>query len=281
LYWTDSGSVDGAKRYIGCIDADGNRHDYGFTFVNTMAIASGLAPKERAKSILEWLDHGHSVDGKGVRRSDIYTFKFAPRCNTIDNTDWWPVGWPASMSPWGDQIQNGGADLYESYYDIIARLKTRGADDAYRRFMDVMRRYAEPDRLTGGRPLFTGESVQGGTAGGAGGTGIMTSEFPESSLLAAVLVYGFLGADARADGLHIHPQIPSDQPFIRAENIYYHGAYLDIQASKSELAITVRPCENRFDFTIGGKLMRAPFTWKGPNREMIIQPIRRVEGKHA
>lgn len=276
LYWSEKGLKDGASRYIGTIDVNGGRHDYGFTVLNTMAVTYGLAPKSRALAIINWLDNGKTLDNKGVwRTNDIYKWGFAPRMTTIDNQDWWAVPQKASDFPWGDQIQNGGADLYESYYDLMARLKTKGADDAYNRLMAILRRYAEPDRLTGYSPLFTGGSVQGGQAGG---TGIMSSEFPETSLLASFVVYGFLGADAKPDGLHLTPRIPSSQPFLRGQNIYYHGTYFDIEASHGALSIGTRRAEGLYDFVINGKRFSPPFNWKGKlgkSGEIIVKPVRR------
>ena len=33
VFWTDDGHLDGASRYVGCIDATGATHDYGYSFV--------------------------------------------------------------------------------------------------------------------------------------------------------------------------------------------------------------------------------------------------------
>ncbi len=275
LYWSNQ-TKDGASRYISCIDSEGTPHDYGFTVLNTMAVDFGLASKSRALSILNWLDRGRTRDRSGQwKDDDVYFWQFAPRVTTLDNVDWWALGQKASDFPWGDQIQNGGADLYESYYDLMARLKTKGADDAYSRFLAIIRRYAEPDRLTGYSPLYTGGSVQGGQAGGVG---IMTSEFPETSLLASFVLYGFLGANAQLDGLHLHPLLPSQQPYIKGQNIYYHGTYFDITATHKDVTITTQPVERRYDFIINGKKLVAPFTYKAKlpySGELLIKPVLR------
>ena len=278
IFWTDRGHRDGAARYIGCIDVEGQSHDYGFSFVNTLALTVGLAGPERGEAVLQWLDEGSSIDAAGAARPDIYHFRFGPRCTTIDNPDWWAAHQRYESYPWGDQIQNGGADLYESYYDILARLRLRGADAAYERLLAILERYAEPDRLTGGSPLFTGESVQGGGTGG--GAGVMSYEFPETAILAGVVLYGFLGAEARADGLHLAPSLPSDQPSLRAQNILYHGALFDIEAARSEeaadetvrLRIACRKEEERFTFRIRGRKMVPPFEWEGPG-PVVIKPM--------
>ena len=89
--------------------------------------------------------------------------------------------------------------------------------------------------MTGGTPLFTGDSVQGG--GTAGAAGVMSYEFPETAILGGIVLYGFLGAEARADGLHLRPRVPEAQPFIRAENILYHGSLFSFEATQDTLAM--------------------------------------------
>ncbi len=275
LFWTESGYKDGAARFIGAIDAEGGRHDYGFTFVNTLAAEIGVADKRQAEAILTWLDEGCSYGPDGAPSQDIYHFRFGPRCTTIDNPHWWAVHQRYEAYPWGDQIQNGGADLYESYYDLQTRLKTRGADDAYARFLGILRRYAEPDRLTGGTPLFTGDSVQGG--GTAGAAGVMSYEFPETAILGGIVLYGFLGAEARADGLHLRPRVPGAQPFIRAENILYHGSLFTFEATQETLRIRCTPKDGRYAFELGGERFEGAFAWEGPipaDGEVVLRPVR-------
>lgn len=256
LYWTARGQGDGAARYVGCIDADGGVHDLGFTFVNLLAVASGLAPSDRAEAVLRWLDTGSTRDAQGkLTPGDIYAWRFGPRCTTLDNPDWWAAQQNASAYPWGDQIQNGGADLYESHYDILARLRTRGGDDGYARLLEMLRRYAEPDRLTGGGPLFDGRSVQGG--GTPGGAGVMSFEFPETAMLAGVVLHGFLGAEANAAGLTLRPRLPSNQAWVEARDILYRGVRLTIRATRTHVTISAR---SGGAFRWGGRTVRAPFT---------------------
>ncbi len=274
VFWTVDGHLDGASRYVGCIDATGASHDYGFSFVNTLAVEVGLASPAQAEAVLRWLDEGVSIYPDGTRRQDIYHFGFGPRTTTIDNPDWWAAHQRYEAYPFGDQIQNGGADLYESYYDLRARIMTRGADDAYARLLALLRRYAEPDRLCGGKRLYTGDSIQGG--GTAGGTGVLSFEFPETAILGGVLLYGFLGAEAKADGLHLTPRIPEAQPFIRAENILYHGDYFTFEASKTSLNVRCEAREGGYDFVVGGETRHAPFACEVPldgKGEVVITPV--------
>jgi hypothetical protein len=116
LFWDEE-----KGRYIGCIDVEGNRWDFGFTYVNVEALFYGLAdegepagmrvghpppappsreggnarPAEagrpRAERVFEWLDGERIVESDlqevngrmtGSVGEDIYAFGFAPRANT-------------------------------------------------------------------------------------------------------------------------------------------------------------------------------------------------------
>jgi len=49
----------------------------------------------------------------------------------------WAWSRPESI-PWGGQVQDGGAVLGFSYYDIMARLDVNGPDDAWRRLQEIL-----------------------------------------------------------------------------------------------------------------------------------------------
>jgi hypothetical protein len=72
-------------RYIGCVDVDGKRHDYGFTFVNLEALYYGLGDAVKARRIYHWMETEPTSSGK----ADTYSrFRFAPRATTIHNPVW-------------------------------------------------------------------------------------------------------------------------------------------------------------------------------------------------
>jgi hypothetical protein len=221
------------------------------------------------------MDDGVTYATDNIPRKDIYHFGFSPRCTTIDNLDWWAVFQTHEAFPWGEQLQNGGADLYESYYDLQSRLKTRGVADAWQRFIGMLERYSEADRLCGGSPLVTGDTVQG--YGTPGGTGVMSSEFPETSILGGILVYGFLGAEATPQGLKLNPCLPPDQPFFETRNLYYHGSYFYIRVEPNRIKIESEPKENRFYYQIEGQLFHPPFVWEKEWKQgetVLVVPIK-------
>lgn len=242
---------DPAKgRYVGCVDADGVKHDYGFTFVNLEAMAYGLADGYRVKRIYHWMETEPTSSGK----PDTYSkWIFAPRATTIHNPprdkpqmpapSWWHFGWAGT--PYGDQCQDGGAILYTSYYDIVARARFLGADNAFKRYREILHRYNKPDRLCGGSPLYHGEATQGGPGGGAGSVGV-EGEFPESGLVPSAFLYAFLGIDADIMGLKIRPNLPSELNYAGVRNLSFAGTRYDIKVTNDSVEIKALDVANPF-----------------------------------
>ena len=278
-FWDDK-----KGRYVGCVDVDGVKHDYGFTFVNLEAMAYGLADQEQVRRVYRWMETEPTSTGK----ADTYSaWIFAPRANTIHNPPrdeavnskqstvtspasasppsstidhgpstiphqpsalapsphrpippspppWWHFGWGGT--DYGDQCQDGGAILYTSGYDVIARAKYLGADNAYQRLKEILDRYNMPDRLCGGSPMYRGEKTQGGPGGSAGSIGV-EGEFPESGLAPASFLYAFLGIDADTKGLRICPNLPSSLKYAGVRNLSYAGTLYDIRVTNDSVEI--------------------------------------------
>lgn len=228
-------------RFIGWQDIEGKRYDYGFVFVNNEAIAYGFATPQQARQIYDWLDGKRIVDGDTSQGADIYHWRFAPRVTTRRNTQDYVWVWPAPQSiPWGDQIQDGGAVLGFSYYDLMARLQTNGADDAWGRLQEILKWFREVQGEGSYRAYYAkpGRGVlQGG--GPPGGLGI-DQEFMESVLVPQVMLYGFLGLKARANGLHLNPQLPTDWPELTVTAIHYGDHVFDVTATSETLRLTSR-----------------------------------------
>ncbi|MDQ2732828.1 MAG: glycoside hydrolase family 116 protein, partial [Armatimonadota bacterium] len=248
---------EGAGRFIGCVDVDGKRHDYGFTFVNLEALYYGLGDREKARRIYHWMESEPTSTGK----ADTYSqWIFAPRANTIHNPQWdekgskergavrpwWAAGWRGT--PYGDQCQDGGAILYTSYFDLMVRLRYFGVENAWKRFKEIMDRYGLPDRLCGGSPLFRGEIPQQDSPGSVG----LDLPFPESGLVPCFFLYGILGVQPETDGLHINPQLPHALSTAGVHSVDWNG---------KRIAIDVR----------GGKVRVVETTAGGPGRVMALK----------
>lgn len=242
-FWSTS-----TNRYVGAIDRLDNVHDYGFSFVNIEALAAGLGDSTKASQIYSWLDSG-----------DIYsTWEFAPRTNVTTTQNQWRI--PDNNGyVWEQQIQDGGANLYVSGYDVIARAKYIDADDAYARLKAILERYSEPDKLTGGSPTIFNETIQGGSDG-AGSLGVMSHEFPESGIAGSSFLYAFIGLEPKRDALHIDPRVPSGQEYVGAKNIDYRGMNLNFHITHSTVRIECTKNENIGDsyYVIDGAQKQFP-----------------------
>lgn len=261
LFWNGN-----AGRYIGCIDVDGERHDYGFTFVNLEAMFYGLGSVENARRIYRWMETGVTSSG----RPDTYSkFVFAPRANTIHNPmwgpgapesdrssavkPWWMFGWTGT--PYGEQCQDGGAIFYTSFFDLMARQKNLGPDNAWKRFTEILARYRMPDRLCGGAPLYRGERPQQEDPGAVG----LDLPFPESGLVPCYLLYGVIGVDATDAGLRIAPTLPKALPFAAVHGLSWRGASLSVRVTRTTVTVTGtardrKPIRRMFRIRPGGSV---------------------------
>lgn len=237
---------DNAKgRYIGCVDINGVKHDYGFTFVNIEALYYGLGDAAKAKQIYHWMETEPTSSGK----ADTYTkFVFAPRASTIHNPRWdkklphvtlpgvtppWWVSWWAG-TPYGAQCQDGGAILYVSYFDLMVRLRYFGIENAWKRWSEILTRYRLPDHLCGGSPLYTGETNQQENAGSVG----VDYPFAESGMVPCFLLYGVIGVDATDKGLAITPRLPKELDYAEVSGVNWQGAALSIRATRTTVTIS-------------------------------------------
>jgi hypothetical protein len=229
-------------RFVGTLDADGVPHDYGFTFVNLEAIHYDIASEEHAKEIMAWIAGERKIYSDTSRGDDIYAYRMAPRATTKRNVEWYSFAWwgPETL-PFGGQVQDGGVVLGFSFYDIMSRIKTLGADDAWKRLMEIREWDEEVKKYGGYRKYYKdgkgGTTLQGG--GTAGGIGI-DFEFTESSMLSAVVPLGFMGLRPDGQVLHIEPNLPQACPQMTVRNLLYQGVPMDITITKDGVVILIR-----------------------------------------
>ncbi len=228
LFWNAA-----TERFAACVDVDGQQHDFGFTFLNLEAVATGFATDAHATSIMSWINGDRIVEGDTAQGDDIYHWRFAPRATTRRNTEWYGWFWsdPESI-PWGGQVQDGGAVLGFSYYDIMARMKILGPDNAWRRLEEILAWFQEVQLAGGYRKYYDGTregSLQGcGTPGGLG----LDCEFFESAMLPQVMIEGFLGLDPSQDAPRPAPNLPRDWPSLRIDQILLRGQVTQFTASR-------------------------------------------------
>jgi len=255
--------LNGVGRFAGCVDEDGVAHDYGFTFVNLEAAACGIPQAAQAKRIFHWLETGVTSSGK----ADIYSrWVIAPRSLTIHDPrrtekdaqrpSWWFFGWPGT--DYDGQCQDGGAILYVSFYDLMARLRYLGPDNALQRYREILARYEMPDRLSGGSPLSRGELTQGGPGGGAGAVGV-EGEFPESGLVPCFVMHGLMGLHPGPARMVVEPRLPAEISFLRCRNVCYAGALYTVEVTRERVTFTRQKDGRRFVKPVtGGRAVFGP-----------------------
>jgi hypothetical protein len=225
-------------RFVGWIDADGRAHDMGLTTLNTEAIHYGLATEAQARSILDWLDGRRAVAGDTSTGADLYRWRFAPRATTRRNVETYVWAWSAPESvPWGDQVQDGGAVLGWSYFDLMARLRVDGPDGAWDRLRAILDWFGEVQAEGGYRAYYAkpgrGRLQGGGTPGGLG----LDAEFFESLLVPQFVVDGFLGLRPVPGGMRLRPRLPRDWPGLTVAGVHVQGVVLDVTAAPGELTL--------------------------------------------
>ena len=235
-----------AKRYTTGLDADGKMYDYGFTFMNLEAMYYGFATEEQCRDIYSWLCGERMVEGDTSQGDDIYHWRFGPRSTTKRNIEYYAAGWTGPETiPWGYQVQDGGCVLGFSLFDLMGRLDTFGANNAWERLSEIIKWYGEVMDEGGPREYYkdgTRGTMQGsGTAGGLG----IDLEFLESILVPQIMIHGFLGLNADNNGITINPRLPDIFPSLEITRIHYRSLIFDAAANAKERQITVTIYEGR------------------------------------
>lgn len=234
IFWNPA-----TMRFVACIDDNGQKYDYGFTFLNLEAVYYDFATPEHASAIMNWICGDRIITQDTSQGEDIYHWRFAPRATTLRNTDYYYWAWHSPESiPWGGQVQDGGAVLGFSYHDLVARLKIKGEENAWKRLKEIVAWFDEVQEAGGYRAYYDvkreGTLQGGGTAGGLG----LDHEFTESVLVPQIILDGFLGFAPRGDGFNLDPRFPAEWQEIAIDRIYFHGIILDIKATGNTIKIT-------------------------------------------
>ena len=272
-FWNEeTGRFVGGYSYV-----DKKWFDYGYTVWNMEAIYYGVATEEQAKSIMDWISGARTVamDQYGSQDEDIYFFEFAPRVNTYSAKDQNDLSifngsYANSKCIYGEtQVQNGGAIMYTSFFDLMSRAQVYGSDNAFDRlqsikdwYMDIYEYYEtsrnynkNPDRFYwdyyeneqwdgdgDGRGDYY--ALQNGIKGTAerkiGPNGVLgiDGEFLESFLMMSAIPYGFFGIDtANGNTLKIAPSLPSDLDYWGMENLSYNKVKYDLTIYENSVRI--------------------------------------------
>jgi len=228
---------DARGRYIGWVDAQGGRHDWGMTYVNAIAATYGLAGPEQVRRMYRWMEEQPTEAGV----PDTFSrWIFAPRSNTQHCAE------QANRLQYEEWCEDGGAILWTAFYEILSRAQVLGADNAWQRFRQILGRFAMPDHLVGGNPLCRGETNNhGGPPGSVGVWG----EFPESGIVPCAFLYAFVGVRADVAGLHVRPNLPADLSYAGVDGLVFHGHRLRLTAYRDHVKVQSPGC--RLDLPVG------------------------------
>ena len=258
----------------GYSDAEGVWYDYGYTMWNMEAIYYGIATEAQAKAIMEWISGVRTIAGDTSTGEDIYFFQLAPRVNTYQGTSNTDMSIFTGMYKGNQityygvtQLQYGGADMYTTFYDLMSRIQTFGADNAYDRltaiqewYMDIYKYYYQSGNITpddfyweyyensqwdsdgdGVGEYWAIQNSLKGLAERDDAVGIIgiDGEFLESILPMASIYYGFFGIDS-LDGnmLQVAPQLPSDLEYWTIENLLFCDVKYDLTIRENAMQIT-------------------------------------------
>lgn len=253
--------------------------DYGFVYWNEEAVAAGIGTETQRKSVLDWISGKRIVSGDTSTGADVYFYEFAPRFSTLQNTV--DYGFYYTSPGFSTQVQDGGAVMCWSYYDLMSRKEVYGADNAFARLKEIQKWY-EKVRAAGGDGVnFYGDYYmyledgtgiytlqQSGITNGAIG---LDTEFLESIMLINSLPNAFFGLNASEyNTLSITNDLPSKLDWLKIDNMLYGGVRYSARLNKNSIVID----KIKNDVPSGYKIA---FNFDEPNKKYKVY----IDGKEV
>ncbi len=258
---------------LGINEYNGEILDYGYVYWNLEAICAGIGTKEQQLSIMNWIDGRRIVESDKSKGDDIYFYEFAPRFSTIDTDD--AMGFMTDENhyhrffmygygTWSRQVQNGGAVIAWSYYDLVARSKVFGVDNAAKRLEGIKKWYMKVLDNCGYSYNFYGDyydtldsdatmddpdmyyvySIQQAATRGVGACGL-DAEFIESVILIRGIPDALFGMDAsHNDNLQFTYGENKESKYFEIFNMKYGDTVYSYRSKKNIMEV----------FNIGGQV---------------------------
>ena len=278
---------------LGINEYNGEILDYGYVYWNLEAICAGIGTNEQQLSIMNWIDGNRIVEGDTSTGKDIYYYEFAPRYNTLDCGDvlgfvrdenFYYRFYRDNYDIWSRQLQNGGAAIAWSYYDLVARSKVLGTKNAIKRLDEIKKWYLKVLDFGGNGYNFYDDyyedlqeqleqedydkwymvySVQDAVNKGGGALGL-DAEFIESVILLRAIPDALYGMDA---------SINNNLQFTYGENNMHQ--YFEIYNMKyGDIVYSIRSKKNVMEvFNINGvvdKDYKLTFRYKTDNNKLKV-----------
>ncbi|MBQ7948938.1 MAG: hypothetical protein IJ284_04160, partial [Clostridia bacterium] len=276
---TESGRYDNAGGFwnpatgrfaSGINEETGALIDYGYVYWNLEAICAGIGTDAQQLSVMKWIDGQRTVEGDTSTGEDIYFYEFAPRfctkeCSEAIST----FGYNILKSDrdeygttWSRQLQNGGAAIAWSYYDLVARMKVFGKENAYKRLQEIQVWYekvlentegdgwdfyggyyeqlaaeAEEKAMEGDDSEYGIWNIQDSLRKGPGALGL-DAEFIESVILIKALPDVFFGMETNGyDNISFQNNLPSGLKIFQLDNMKFDNCLYSVSATADSLEI--------------------------------------------
>ena len=277
---------------LGINEYTGEILDCGHLYLNLEAVAAGIGTDEQRLSIMRWVDGDRVVDGDKSTGDDIYFSEFAPRHNTKDarvcygffeDENFDDRFYSRGYDTWSRQVQNGGAVIAWSYYDLVARAKVLGPENAYKRLGEIRDWYLKVKEGAGNSYYFYDDyydlldfeatiddpdnymiySIQDAVNRGGGALGL-DAEFIESVILIKAIPDALFGMDANGyNDLSFTYGFTGQDDFFEIYNMKYGDTVYSIRQEKDAMEI----------FNISGIVSREhvlTFRYKTDNADIAV-----------
>lgn len=248
---------------LGVRESDGAVIDHGYVYFNEQAVSLGLGTNDQQMSIMKWIDGQRIVETDLSKGKDIYFYEFAPRFTTVDNTG--QINFPLAKAFFGEgsnfeqygtlfsrQVQTGGAVLGWGYYDVLARAKVLGAENAYKRIEEIASWYKKvKDNTEGeGTEFFSNyytklaDNDENGyyviqNADDRPGAVGLDGEFLENSMIAKIVPDALFGMNVSSfDNLTFTNSSLSSLKAIRLDNLKFGNATYSVKMEPQSTEIS-------------------------------------------
>lgn len=264
--WTNEGGLwnpETGRFALGVREDNGKVVDHGYVYFNEQAIVAGIGTDAQQLSVMQWINGDRTVASDLSKGEDIYFYEFAPRFTTADCSE--QINFTLAKAFFGEnspyreygtlfshQVQNGGAVLCWSYYDLVARAKVLGADNAYERLCDIASWYKKVKNNTteDGVDFFKGYydylnatsetgvyKLQNAEDDGPGALGL-DGEFLENVLFVRAVPEAILGMTVNEfDTLTFTNDFSKDNLRLCLDNLKFGNATFTVATGRSSLEI--------------------------------------------
>ena len=254
---------------IGINEYNGKVLDFGHIYLNLESVCAGIGSSEQQLEIMKWIDGQRIIEGDTSKGKDIYFYDFAPRFNTLDtefdggcngfmqDENFYYSIWQNGYRTWSRQVQNGGAIIAWSYYDLVARARVLGIDSALNRLEEIKKWYLkildyggnglcfyedyyadlDAEACMEDPDMFKIYSLQASGKRGGGAIGL-DSEFIESIIFIRSIPDALCGMDATKNNvLSFTYRENSKQSFTEIYNMKYGDAVYTYRTMKNVMQV--------------------------------------------